>query len=428
MGKIVGTSPSSISGSVGLYTYRQTKDGTVVSEKVKAKGVGKSTLRQCMTKLQLANLHHFYKSFYGSLEGSFENIPKTQSNLNAFIKANFGLLPIYLSKQVSNFGAAVVAPYQVAQGSLLPLNIINGTTPRTTLLLGSLVIDAATTIGEFSRAVVDHNLGYANGDQISYFSLIQNSLSIGDFHGIPTITTNKYEVTLDTDDNEHKLWDFVGKYGFSSVAADGQQFLGCSGTPAVGGFTWVHSRGFGAEMKVSTAFVTTNNAAVIDAWSGAEALEKAAVSYGGYKAARFLEPGETSANVAVEGGDDVQTGAVFSGSLRVVSGSTSVTNANAQRVRLSAGSVGVELSGTNMTAFAQPVALQMASSSSATTLVDVPATLNAGSSTADKAVLTATVAAPNLWLAGIKVNGQVVKTFAAFGGGTTPSTGGDEEE
>ncbi|MCQ2294506.1 MAG: hypothetical protein MJZ67_02530 [Bacteroidales bacterium] len=65
----------------------------------------------------------------------------------------------------------------------------------------------------------------------------------------------------------------------------------------------------------------TSNAAVIGAWSGAEALEKAAVSYGGYKAARFLEPGQTSANVAVEGGNDVQTGAVFSGSLRVVSGS-----------------------------------------------------------------------------------------------------------
>lgn len=38
MGKIVGTDPSVISGSVGMYTYRQTKDGTIVSEKVKDKG------------------------------------------------------------------------------------------------------------------------------------------------------------------------------------------------------------------------------------------------------------------------------------------------------------------------------------------------------------------------------------------------------
>ncbi|MCQ2294331.1 MAG: hypothetical protein MJZ67_01640 [Bacteroidales bacterium] len=163
----------------------------------------------------------------------------------------------------------------------------------------------------------------------------------------------------------------------------------------------------------------TKDAAVIDAWSGSEALEKAAVSYGGYKAALFLEPGQTSANLAVEGGNDVQTGAVFRGSLRVVSGSTSVINANTRRVQLSAGSVSVELSGTNMTAFAQSVALQMASSS-ATTLVEVPATVSTSNS--GMALFSTTVAAPNLWLAGIKVNGQVVKPLAAFGGG------GDDDE
>ena len=41
MGKIIGTAPSSISGSVGNYTYRQTKDGYIVSEKRK-KCFGKS--------------------------------------------------------------------------------------------------------------------------------------------------------------------------------------------------------------------------------------------------------------------------------------------------------------------------------------------------------------------------------------------------
>lgn len=41
-------------------------------------------------------------------------------------------------------------------------------------------------------------------------------------------------------------------------------------------------------MKVSTQFLMTNNAATIAAWTGAEALEKAAQSYGGYKDARFL--------------------------------------------------------------------------------------------------------------------------------------------
>ena len=34
MGKVKGLSPSRISGSVGNYTFRQTKDGTIVTEKM----------------------------------------------------------------------------------------------------------------------------------------------------------------------------------------------------------------------------------------------------------------------------------------------------------------------------------------------------------------------------------------------------------
>ncbi|MCQ2294507.1 MAG: hypothetical protein MJZ67_02535 [Bacteroidales bacterium] len=65
------------------------------------------------------------------------------------------------------------------------------------------------------------------------------------------------------------------------------------------------------------------------------------------------------------------------------------------------------------------MALQMASSS-ATTFVEVLAPESI--SNYGIALFSATVAAPNLWLAGIKVNGQVVKPLAAFGGG------GDDEE
>ena len=33
MGKIIGTTPVSISGSAGNYTYRHTKDGYIASER-----------------------------------------------------------------------------------------------------------------------------------------------------------------------------------------------------------------------------------------------------------------------------------------------------------------------------------------------------------------------------------------------------------
>ncbi|MCQ2278505.1 MAG: hypothetical protein MJZ62_04300 [Bacteroidales bacterium] len=80
MGKINGTAPCSISGSVGNYTYRQTKDGYIVSEKRK-------------------------KCFGKSLEDAFESIlsnPNAQSvgevtiNIQGTNKGNFNQ-PVKLS-------------------------------------------------------------------------------------------------------------------------------------------------------------------------------------------------------------------------------------------------------------------------------------------------------------------------------------------
>lgn len=423
MGKIVGTAPSIISGSVGLYTYRQTKDGTIVSEKVKAKGVGKRTLKQCMAQLQLANLQHLFNSFGGAIEGAFENLPQRQNTRAAFMKANIGALPIYLTKQAVNFSAVVAVPVQISRGSLPTIGVTEATIPYTNINLGSLVIDANTTIAAFSQAVCN-NPGYMNGDQLSYFSIIQGTRAFGDFGGVPVVTNNRFEVTLDIHDTEHKLWDFVGQYGFASVAVNGTQFLGCSAAPAVGAYAWVHSRGFGAEMKTSTQFLCANNADIIAAWSGAEALEKAALSYGGYKAQRFLEPGQTTSSVNIDEGSDVQTGAVFSGNFTVVDGAVTASQSTANRVQLPAGQATVTLSGTNMTQFAQPVKLRMYNASNGNTPVDIDATLDASASTANSAVLKATVASPNVWLGALLVNGAAVKTFNAFGG----STGGGAEE
>ena len=415
MGKIIGTSPSSIKGSVGLYTYRFTKDGYIVSEKVKAKGVGKQTLRQCMNTLRLSNLTHLFNSFNGALKGAFMNKPSNQTDMAAFIKANHPSVPVYLTKPASNFGACVATPVQISQGNLPTINVVEGSIPRTTLVLGDLVIDANTTIAQFSQAILA-NAGFENGDQLSFFSLIQGSRSFGDLQNVPVVTNNRYEVTLDIHDTQHKLYDFVGAYGFATVADGGVNYLGCSVAPATGAYAWIHSRGVGEDLRVSTQFLIANNAAVIAEWTGAEALEKAAMSYGGYKASRFLEPGQTSSNVVVEEGGDVQTGAVPSGSFSVVSGSTNVGNATTNRTQLTAGQVTINMQGTNMDNFNQPVALRMYSASNGSSFVDVTATKDTSASTSSNAVFTATVTAGNLYLGAVLVNGSAIKTFNATGG------------
>ncbi len=402
-------------GSVGLYTYRFTKDGYIVSEKVKAKGVGQKTLRQCMVNMRISNLAHLYQSFGKALEGAFENIPKNQNAHSAFMKANFESIPVYLTKAASDFGACVATPVQISRGSLPTINVVEGQIPRTTLVLGNLVIDANTTIAQFSQAVLA-NPYFENGDQLSFFSLIQGSRTFGELQGIPVVTNNRYEVTLDIHDNDHKLYDFVGAYGFATVADGGVNYLGCSVAPATGAYAWVHSRGAGEDLRVSTQFLIANNAEVIAEWTGALALEKAANSYGGYKAVRFLEPGETSSNVVVDEGGDVQTGAVFSGSFSVVSGSTNVGNATTNRTQLTAGQVTINMQGTNMESYNQPVVLRMYSTSNGSSFVDVTATKDTSASTSSNAVFTATVSAGNLYLGAVLVNGSAIKTFNATGG------------
>ena len=415
MARITGTAPSSMQGSVGLYTYRFTKDGYIVSEKVKAKGVGQKTLRQCMVNMRISNLAHLYQSFGKALEGAFENIPKNQNAHSAFMKANFESIPVYLTKAASDFGACVATPVQISRGSLPTINVVEGQIPRTTLVLGNLVIDANTTIAQFSQAVLA-NPYFENGDQLSFFSLIQGSRTFGELQGIPVVTNNRYEVTLDIHDNDHKLYDFVGAYGFATVADGGVNYLGCSAAPATGAYAWVHSRGAGEDLRVSTQFLIANNAAVIAEWTGALALEKAANSYGGYKAVRFLEPGETSSNVVVDEGGDVQTGAVFSGSFSVVSGSTNVGNATTNRTQLTAGQVTINMQGTNMESYNQPVVLRMYSTSNGSSFADVTATKDTSASTSSNAVFTATVTAGNLYLGAVLVNGSAIKTFNATGG------------
>lgn len=415
MARITGTAPSSMQGSVGLYTYRFTKDGYIVSEKVKAKGVGQKTLRQCMVNMRISNLAHLYQSFGKALEGAFENIPKNQNAHSAFMKANFESIPVYLTKAASDFGACVATPVQISRGSLPTINVVEGSIPRTTLVLGNLVIDANTTIAQFSQAVLA-NPYFENGDQLSFFSLIQGSRTFGELQGIPVVTNNRYEVTLDIHDNDHKLYDFVGAYGFATVADGGVNYLGCSVAPATGAYAWVHSRGAGEDLRVSTQFLIANNAEVIAEWTGALALEKAANSYGGYKAVRFLEPGETSSNVVVDEGGDVQTGAVFSGSFSVVSGSTNVGNATTNRTQLTAGQVTINMQGTNMESYNQPVVLRMYSTSNGSSFADVTATKDTSASTSSNAVFTATVTAGNLYLGAVLVNGSAIKTFNATGG------------
>lgn len=297
MARIKGISPAKMSGSVGDFTYRQTKNGTIVSEKIQKKANPKRTLRQMKRRTVLANLSTLFKAFEGGLSRGFEKMPQGWNEINAFISANFQRARIYLTKNMVMNGASVVDSYQITRGSLRPIEVVATSNAfRTDLSMGSLVISAATTVAEFAKALVLNNAELHYGDQISYFALRQYM----DANGMPRVEVKKYEVTLDPASDE-KLWDVVANDGFQTNSG----FLGqlSTSTALVGGFAWVLSREVNGSLLVSTQFVHSTNALMVADLSSAEAMEKAILSYGGLTSDVFLQPGESTNGSVIGGGD-----------------------------------------------------------------------------------------------------------------------------
>ncbi len=284
MARIAGISPAKMSGSVGGFTYRQTKYGTIVSEKIQKKANPKRSLRQMKYRTVLAALSSFFTAFMGGLARGFEKKPTGWSDQNAFISANAQRARVYLTKAMVQNGASVVDGYQITRGSLRPIDVVaTGNAYRTDLSLGALVIDAATTVAALAKALVENNEEVRFGDQISYFAIRQ----ITDANGYPRAEVKKYEITLDPM-CEEKVWDIVSGDGFQT----NNGYLGqlASGTALVGGFAWVLSREVNGSLLVSTQFIQSTNSLMVAELSSAEAMERAILSYGGLSEEVFLQP------------------------------------------------------------------------------------------------------------------------------------------
>ena len=284
MARIVGFSPSQMSGSVGNYTYRQTKNGTIVSEKIQKQSNPKRTFRQMLRRMTLTSLSSLYKAFHGALSQGFENMPKGWNAMNAFISANSQRSRVYLTKDMVQNGVSVVDSYQITRGSLRTIEVErSGRTFRTDLSLGGLVITEQTTIGELSKVLHDNNLELHYGDRIAYFAIRQTR----DFYGYLRAVVNRWEIRLDAHSGE-RVWDIGGREGFCSNGG----YLGqaAEGTLRAGGFAWVQLREVDDNMMVSTQFIQSVNDEVVAEMSTAEAMECAIASYGGLTEATFFQP------------------------------------------------------------------------------------------------------------------------------------------
>lgn len=283
---------SRLSGSIGEFNFRQRGGKTVVTQKVAANSSAKRTMAVMQRRVIWANIVNLWKSFAGTLKPSFEGKAQGTSDFNAFMSANLGIGPVYLTKSVARSNGAVVAPVQITRGSLPAIVHTMGAAnrPVTDIALGAQTIDAATTLKQFSQAVVANNDSFQNGDQISCYVVAQHQNAET---GIPFVTVKAYEVTLNVYDNDTLLASVVPATAFGSV--DGH--IGTS-LDIDGAIAWVHSRKTAGGVKVSSQHLMVRNT-LLAQYQSDEALAAAVSSYGGAKDEPFLAPntdGQPSAN------------------------------------------------------------------------------------------------------------------------------------
>ena len=270
-----------LSGSAGDWTFSQLNGKTIAKQKVAPKATPVRTFATQRRRVQWGNLVNLFRQFEGNLHPSFENRPAGVSDYNEFLRANIGIVPVYLTKDEARGGGAVAAPYQITRGSLpsVSVTISTGTDPSvsTDILVGTFTPGPQTTIADFSRAIITSNADYQDGDQISYFRLDQTVSA----DGIPRVKVSAFEFTLDLS-NTTAMSEYPD--GFEVVSGH----IGAE-SMTNGAVTWVHSRRSSTGTLVSTQHLTVSNNILTDYQSDAQ-LWDAIESYGGIRREQFLTP------------------------------------------------------------------------------------------------------------------------------------------
>lgn len=252
------------------------------------------TYAQILQRSQLANVVANYRVLKTAINKGFEDKKYNQSDYNAFVSRNLNKTKIFLTKEMVAGKSAVCAPYQITSGSIAPIAIFGSYEDSyTNIGLGkAFVIDAATTVAAFSKAITSLNQDIVDGMQLAYVSMVQSNNAET---GYPTLSANFYKVIIDKSD-ETLLYDHMP---VQSVA-NKNGFLGHGEHVATGAFCWILSKKDAAgKLQVSPQTLIATDSEVFTYYSGIDAADAAALSYGA-QAESFLSPVDNAAG-QVEG-------------------------------------------------------------------------------------------------------------------------------
>lgn len=264
-----------------LLGYARGKVGSLVFSRLKGQQITKAynprpanpkSLSQQTQRTRIGALVNFFRSAIALLDHSFCDRPISWSSYNAFVSANLTGSFAWLTRSMIDNGGAVVCPYRISKGGMPPIQITGtGDNSVTNIALGSLsAIDGNTTVATLSQAMVANNPNILMGDQLSYVSFIQSTLT----DGTPQVRTVLYEMTLDGADTR-KVRDLLPAQ--ATTVQNG--CLAHGSHVADGGFAWILSRRTNGRLDCSTQSIILNSTTLYDTLSSVVAEEAAVTSY-----------------------------------------------------------------------------------------------------------------------------------------------------
>ena len=260
----------------GVVFYQQA--GRTLARELAPQVSNPRTSSQMNQRTKLANVVEMYKANRFWMPGSFENKPSKESDYNAFVKANLSTSLVTQSKSEAAANACVVAPYVVTSGSLLSIeHSVSGLMLISNISLGNLTIDANTTVGAFSTAVIADNNQIREGMQLS---LIVNMQRVNEVTGIPYVVVRAYELIFNKT-SQALLSDYFGEGILGNGGSNDDQLRANLRTLEYGGACFILSESVGGKTSVSSqSLVMYGPNAVYEQYTAAGKAATDAASYG----------------------------------------------------------------------------------------------------------------------------------------------------
>lgn len=252
--------------------------GQTIAREVASQVSNPRTPAQMDNRVRLQNVVSVYRANKNWMKGAFENKKQKESDYNAFVSANLSSSQVAFTKQQAASGAAVAAPYKITSGSLGSIEqVVTASELQTNLYLGTLSMTSATTVGEFSTALIANNNNIVQGMQLS---LILNIQQVNQATGIPYIITRAYEVVLDPANTELLSAYYPDELLSSGGGADNILYADLS-EQGNGAASFILSHTTAAITRVSEqSMLLYGSLAVYNSYTSAQAIAEAVASYG----------------------------------------------------------------------------------------------------------------------------------------------------